>query len=123
VGIQSKMTDAIHIVAKQIRMTQRPAGLVVWDGWHSWVVSGFTSTADPAITDSFNVISIAVEDVWYPRVSSINPKSRPPDSTVLVSHLSPYSPAGSKLNDYRPWHQSRALAGREGNYVFVIPTV
>ncbi len=123
VGQKSRMVDAIHVVAKQIRLTQRPAGIIVWSGWHSWVVSGFTSTADPALTDNFTVISIAYEDVWYPRVSTKNPKSRPPDSTVLVSQLQPKSPPSDFGNDYRPWHQTTAQArGRNGQYVYVIPT-
>lgn len=123
VGAQAKMVDAIHVVAKQIRLTQRPAGIIVWGGWHSWVVSGFTATADPAVTDKFTVISIDYEDVWYPRVSQINPKSRPPDSTVLVSQLQPASPPSSRKNDYRPWDQSSSEArGRNGLYVYVIPT-
>jgi putative peptidoglycan lipid II flippase len=114
VGGQTKMTDAIHIVARQIRATQRPAGIVVWDGWHAWVVSGFTYTADPAVTDKFSVISIIYTDVWYPRVSTRWPRSRPPDSTVLVTALSP---------DYKPWRQSVSQAhGRNGQYVYVIPT-
>jgi hypothetical protein len=104
-------------------MTQRPAGIIVWDGWHAWVVSGFSATADPAMTDAYTVISIAYEDVWYPRVSTRNPRSRPPDSTILVSQLQPVSPPESLKNDYRPWHQSRAIQGRQGNYVYVIPVV
>jgi hypothetical protein len=124
VGAQSKMTDAIHVVAKQIRVTQRPAGIIVWGGWHSWVVSGFTATADPAVTDKFTVISISYEDVWYPRVSKINPRSRTPDSTVLVSQLQPKSPPESYSNDYRPWRQTSSQAqGRNGMYVYVIPTL
>jgi putative peptidoglycan lipid II flippase len=122
VGQKSKMVDAIHVVAKQIRMTQRPAGIIVWDGWHSWVVSGFAATADPAMTDAYTVISITYEDVWYPRVSTRNPRSRPPDSTISVSQLQPVSPPDSLKNDYRPWRQSRAILGRQGNYVYVIPT-
>ena len=79
---------------------------------------------DPASTDSFTVLSIDYEDVWYPRVSSINPKSRPPDSKVLVGQLQPKSPPSSKGNDYRPWDQSSSVArGRNGQYVYVIPTV
>jgi putative peptidoglycan lipid II flippase len=106
------MVDAIHVVATQIRMTQRPAGLLVWQGWHSWVVSGFTATADPALTDNFTVISLRIEDVWYPRVSSKWPKSRPPDTDILVSDLGP---------DYKPWVQSESLSGRDNKYVYVIP--
>jgi putative peptidoglycan lipid II flippase len=124
VGQNAHMIDAIHIVAKQIRVTQRPAGIIVWGGWHSWVVSGFTATADPAVTDKFTVISISYEDVWYPRVSKINPRSRTPDSTVLVSQLQPKSPPESYSNDYRPWRQTSSQAqGRNGMYVYVIPTL
>jgi len=112
VGSKLKMVDAVRTVAKQIRVTQRPAGLVVWQGWHSWVVSGFTATADPATTDSFTVISLRIEDVWYPRVSTKWPKSRPPDADVLVSDLAP---------DYKTWVQAKFFPGRDGYFVYVIP--
>ena len=112
VGAKLKMVDAVHAVAKQIRLTQRPAGLLVWKGWHSWVVSGFTATADPAITDNFTVLTVRIEDVWYPRVSKLWPKSRPPDADV---------PVGALVTDYVPWVQGKYIAGRDGNYVYVIP--
>ncbi len=112
VGAKAKMADALRVVAKQIRLTGRPAGLLVWKGWHSWVVSGFTASADPAQTDSFTLISVRIEDVWYPRVSKLWPKSRPPDANV---------PVGALGTDYVPWHQGKIYSGREGNYVYVIP--
>jgi putative peptidoglycan lipid II flippase len=112
VGANVNMTAAVHTVAKQIRITERPGGLVVWRGWHSWVVSGFTATADPALTDKFTVLSVRIEDVWYPRVSTLWPKSRAPDADVPVSALAP---------DYKPWLQSGTWPGRDGRYVYVIP--
>ncbi len=112
VGANVSMVAALHTVAKQIRITERPAGLVVWRGWHSWVVSGFTATADPALTDKFTVLSLRIEDVWYPRVSHLWPKSRAPDADVAVSALAP---------DYKPWLQSGTWPGRDGRYVYVIP--
>jgi putative peptidoglycan lipid II flippase len=112
VGANVNMTAAVHTVAKQIRITGRPAGLVVWRGWHSWVVSGFTATADPVLTDTFTVLTVRIEDVWYPRVSTLWPKSRPPDADVPVSALPP---------DYKPWLQSGTWPGRDGRYVYVIP--
>jgi len=112
VGANVNMTAAVHTVAKQIRITGRPGGLVVWRGWHSWVVSGFTATADPALTDKFTVLSVRIEDVWYPRVSTLWPKSRAPDADVPVSALAP---------DYKPWLQSGTWPGRDGRYVYVIP--
>lgn len=112
VGAKLKMADALDVVVKQIRMTGRPAGLIVWQGWHSWVVSGFTATADPARTDAFTIISLRIEDVWYPRVSKLWPKSRPPDADV---------PVGALGTDYVPWHQAKYYNNREGDYVYVIP--
>ncbi len=112
VAAKAKMADAIHAVVKQIRLTQRPAGLMVWYGWHSWVVSGFTASADPALTDNFTVLSLRIEDVWYNRFSTIWGWSRPPDANVLVSQLP---------KDYKIWHQGKYYAGREGLYVYVIP--
>jgi hypothetical protein len=117
VGATKKMDDAIRLVVKQVRATQRPAGLVVWKGWHSWVVSGFAASADPATTDSFQVLSLRIEDVWYPRISTLNNRarggaSRPPDADV---------PYGELSVDFVPWYQGKVIAGRQGYYVFVIP--
>ena len=58
-----------------------------------------------------------VEDVWYPRHSTLwsksrNGYSRPPDSLVPYKELS---------EDYLKWHQAKWYAGKEGKYVFVIP--
>jgi len=111
VGAKPNMVDAVAMVVKQIALTGRPGGLLVWNGWHSWVVSGFTATADPATTDSFTVLSLRIEDVWYPRVSNLWPKSRPPDSDVKVEALGP---------DYVKWTQG-VMQGRTNNYVFVYP--
>jgi putative peptidoglycan lipid II flippase len=117
VGTTKKMEDAIRLVVKQVRATQRPAGLVVWKGWHSWVVSGFSASADPATTDNFQVLSLRIEDVWYPRISTLNNRarggaSRPPDADV---------PYGELSVDFVPWYQGKVIAGRQGYYVFVIP--
>lgn len=55
-----------NLAAKAIRMTGRPVGLVVWRGAHSWVMSGFTATADPASADDFEVHKVFVQDPWFP---------------------------------------------------------
>jgi putative peptidoglycan lipid II flippase len=118
VGASSTMDDAVKTVVKAIRLTGRPAGLLVWRGWHSWVVSGFTASVDPATTDNFQVLSLRIEDVWYPRVSTLwnqsrGGMSRPPDSDVPVKDL--------KV-DYLPWSQGKSIPGRDHKYVFVRPT-
>jgi len=114
VGAQGTMAAAVHLVVKQIRLTNRPAGLIVWYGWHSWVVSGFVTTADPAMTDNYTVKSLYIEDVWYNRLSSIWGYSEPPDTSVAFKDLP---------KDYKIWHQAKIYPGKEGRFVYVIPTV
>lgn len=117
VGAASTMNDAVKTVVKAIRLTGRPAGLLVWRGWHSWVVSGFTASVDPATTDNFTVQSLRIEDVWYPRISTLwnqsrGGMSRPPDSDVAVKDLGV---------DYLPWSQGKSIPGRDHKYVYVQP--
>jgi murein biosynthesis integral membrane protein MurJ len=111
------MAAAINVVVKQIRTTNRPAGLLVWFGWHSWVVSGFVATADPLVTDNYTVLSVNIEDVWYNRHSTLWNKtrggySRPPDSLV------PYADLAA---DFKKWDQAVYYAGKQNQYVFVVP--
>ncbi|HEY6058425.1 MAG TPA: hypothetical protein VIV06_10355, partial [Candidatus Limnocylindrales bacterium] len=48
VDVEPTRGSAIAAAAKALRMTGRPVGLLVWRGAHSWVVSGFQATTDPA---------------------------------------------------------------------------
>jgi hypothetical protein len=61
--------EALRIAARQMRLTRKPVGLLVWRGAHAWVMSGFKATADPAYTDDFEVTAVWVEDPWAGRVS------------------------------------------------------
>ena len=110
---QPSIKAAIHLAARQVRLTNRPAGLLVWRGAHSWVMSGFTATADPATTNSFVVLAVRIEDVWYPRFSTIWGYSRPPDALV---------PVGALPADYLPWKRPTGLyPGKDGKFVLVVP--
>jgi hypothetical protein len=114
VSILPTLKAAIHLAAKQVRLTNRPAGLMVWKGVHAWVVSGFTSNVDPAASDKFMVIAVRIEDVWYPRISSIWGRSNPPDTLV---------PVGKLPEDFRPWHllYDGPHPDKDGRFVIVIP--
>lgn len=114
VRVQQSVTAAIHLAARQVRLTDRPAGLVVWYGAHSWVMSGFSATADPASTDAFTVTSVRIEDVWYPRFSTIWGYSRPPDANVPVAKLP---------RDFLPWRMKGSYPDKAWRYVIVIPTL
>ena len=110
---QPSIKAAIHLAARQVRLTNRPAGLLVWRGAHSWVMSGFTATADPATTNSFVVLAVRIEDVWYPRFSTIWGYSRPPDALV---------PVGALPADYLPWKRPTGrYPGKDGKFVLAVP--
>jgi hypothetical protein len=110
-----RRADAIRIAARALRMTGRPVGLLTWRGAHSWVMSGFASTADPALTGRYRVTSVVIQDVWYPRVSSIWGASDPPNTAVPVQRLG---------RDYLPYRRPlRRYPGLDGRYVLVLPVV
>jgi hypothetical protein len=114
VSVHPTIRSAITAAAKAIRATGRPAGLLVWRGAHSWVMSGFAATADPALTDQFTVTAVRIEDVWYPRYSKLWGYSRPPDALV---------PVGKLPEDFRPWKRPQArYPAKDGKFVIVIPT-
>jgi hypothetical protein len=104
---------AIRKAAKALRLTDRPVGLVTWRGAHSWVMSGFTATADPAYSDDFQVNKVYIQDVWYPYVSTIWGASRPPGSLVPVAALA---------EDYLPYARPRARwPKRDGKFMLILP--
>jgi hypothetical protein len=116
-GIDGRATrrGAIRTAAKALRETGRPVGLVVWRGAHSWVMSGFTATADPAFTDDFEVKTVFIQDVWYPYVSSIWGASRPPNSSVPVAKLA---------EDYLPYRRpAHRWPKRDGKFMLILPAL
>ncbi|MGD8485112.1 MAG: hypothetical protein PVH07_00610, partial [Chloroflexota bacterium] len=106
---------AIRKAARAVRLTGRPAGLVVWRGAHAWVMSGFEATADPAFSNDFKVRKVYIQDPWYPSVSTIWGASRPPDSTVAVKALA---------SDFLPYDRpGRRHPKRDGKYMLILPTL
>jgi hypothetical protein len=104
---------ALWKAARMMRKTGKPVGLVVWHGAHAWVMSGFTSTADPAVTNDFKVTSVWVHDPWYPRVSSVWGRSRGPNAKVSPRVL---------RHDFRPYGRpGRRNPERDGRYMLVLP--
>lgn len=106
---------AIRAAAKALRETGRPVGLVVWRGAHSWVMSGFSATADPAYTNDFEVKKVFIQDVWYPYVSTIWGASRPPNSAVPVARLA---------EDYLPYRRpAHRWPKRDGKFMLILPAL
>jgi hypothetical protein len=76
-------------------------------------LSGFKATADPAYTNKFKVTHVYIEDVWYPRISSIWGPSGGPGSLVPVDRLD---------EDYLRWRRPTGpYPHKDGKYVLVVP--
>jgi hypothetical protein len=111
-GYKSRQ-NALRNAAIMMRRTGKPVGLVVWRGAHAWVMSGFTATADPALTRDFRVTSVAVHDPWYPRVSSIWGRSRGPNARLTPRELA---------QDFRRYGRpGRRNPERDGRFMLVLP--
>ena len=105
--------EALRIAARQMRFTRKPVGLLVWDGAHAWVMSGFKATADPAYTDDFDVTAVWIEDPWFGRVSRTWGRGLEPHTLVSARAL---------RADFVRWSSHhRPEYGRDGAYVIVAP--
>jgi hypothetical protein len=114
-AIRPTMEEAIKLAAKQMRLTNKPVGLLVWRGAHSWSMSGFKADADPLTTDDFNVLGIYAEDVWYPRISSIWGPSFEPDS---------FDPYDQLHIDYKHYRRPREVhPDKDGQWVLIVPVL
>lgn len=90
VGVATSMQQSLRDVAKRIRATGRPAGLIVWGhhGGHAWVVTGFKSTADPNAasgTSFYDVTSIQAMGPLWP-YGTINGKPFDPGPKQWVDY-------------------------------------
>lgn len=92
------MRMAIRKAAKRLRITGHPVGLLVMHGHHAWVMSGFRATADPAVTNRYEVTSVYVEGPLYP-IGQRDGFDMPPDTlistTLLRSYMNPYQAPGT----------------------------
>jgi hypothetical protein len=105
--------EALQVAARQMRLTRKPVGLLVWNGKHAWVMSGFRATADPAYTDDFRVTAVWVEDPWHGRVSALWGEGVAPHTLIAVEDLA---------RDYRRWASiHRPENGPRGKFVIVAP--
>jgi hypothetical protein len=104
---------ALKLAAKQMRLTNKPVGLLVWEGAHAWVMSGFKATADPRLTDDFTVTHVWVEDPWTGRVSGAYGAGLAPHTLLTVKAL------GADFLKYSSMH--RPQYGDDGMFVVVAP--
>ena len=67
---EATLEAALRTAARAIAATGKPVGLLVWQGRHAWVMTGFSATADPA-SDAFTVTRANIHDPLYPHGSAV----------------------------------------------------
>ena len=77
---------AVRSAVIRLRLSRRPAVLVVDAGRHVWLMTGFTATADPASASSFRVLSVRIVGPLYGR-QSVNGYDPPPDTRLSYDAL------------------------------------
>ena len=77
---------AVRSAVTQLRLTGKPVVLIVAAGRHAWVLTGSTTTADPARTTDFRVVSVRIVGPLYGR-QSINGYDSPPDTSISYAAL------------------------------------
>jgi len=112
------LQGAMRVAAAAIREHHRPVGLLVWQGRHAWVMSGFEATRDPA-RGSFRVTKAYILDPLYPYGSRTWGPSPVPGAAIPVSAVGrQFVPRRSR----GPWNRLPGMAGLAGKYVLVVPT-
>ncbi len=104
---------ALRVAASALRETNRPVGLVMWNGRHAWVMSGFESRGDPARTRDFRVTGVRVLDPLFPHGSSVWGASPPPNSLLTPRQLA----SDFVIREPRNWSISLPPS-----YLLVLPT-
>lgn len=113
VRVYDTRNEALTAAVEALRATRRPVGILAWGGVHSWVLTGFKATADPASGRHWNLSTAYVIDPWYPWVSTRWPRSERPNA--------PRDAADLRAN-VRPWNlASGPYEGRDGKYLLIVP--
>ena len=117
------LDEALRTAAKAISTTGKPVGLLVWRGRHAWVMSGFTATADPRLTDDFSVTGAVILDPLYPHGSKVWGPSPKPRETLTPKEVGRQFVARRQGNwptgvTASPWSILSSLGGK---YVLVLP--
>jgi hypothetical protein len=99
---------ALRIAAIAMRQTGRPAGILVMEGRHAWVLHGFESRTDPKKSPWASITAVRVSGPLYP-VQQANGYDPRPNSRMTVRALERY-------------FQPTIVGVLVGRYVVVIPT-
>jgi hypothetical protein len=104
--------SALRSAVTSLRRTNLPVAITVAHGDHAWILTGFSATADPAVTTQFSVTGVrVVGPLWGLRNRTYGYDMRP-DTRLTPSQLKGF---------FTPWHYARIRMAWEGRWVSVQP--
>ncbi len=105
-------SSALRSAVRNLRLTGLPVGITVSHGNHAWILTGFTATADPAMTGRFTVTSVrVVGPLWGLQSRSFGYDMHP--DTKLTRH--------QLRGFFTPWHYAGVRMAWEGDWVSIQP--
>ncbi len=102
---------ALRSAVTRLRLTNLPVAIAVSHGNHGWLLTGFTATADPAVTKAFRVTSVRVVGPLYPRQSK-NGYDMRPNTKLTPSQLRKF---------FTPWKYTPMKMIWDGRFVSIQP--
>lgn len=103
---------ALSAAAYELRLTNKPVGLLVAGGHHAWVMTGFTASIDPLVNRGGTINQVTVMGSLHPRPIS-NGYDPPPGDHLSAAELRAY------LTPYQEVFPVRWT----GKYVIVAPKI
>ena len=102
--------SALRAAVTNLRRTNLPVAITVSRGNHAWVLTGFTATADPALTTRFTVTSVRVVGPLYGLQSRSYGYDMRPDRKLSPAQLRGF---------FTPWHYAGVRMAWEGRWVSI----
>lgn len=99
--------------AANLRRTGLPVALTVSHGGHGWIMTGFKATADPLLTDDFQVTSVRIVGPLYGRQSK-NGYDMRPDTELTTRELRRF---------FTGWRYAPKAMVWDGRFVSIQPVV
>jgi hypothetical protein len=107
-------TYALRDAAVAIKKTHSPAILLAWRGAHTWIMTGYRASGDPATFRNTKIDGAYILDPWYPDISSIWGPSNPPGFFTKFAELQ---------DNFLPWRRPEGrYPDRDGLFITVVPT-
>ncbi len=110
--VASKTFDAaVRSAVERLRATDLPVALTVAHGGHGWILTGFSATADPLVTDDYAVRSVRVVGPLY-GLQSRNGYDMKPGTSLTLKELRRF---------FTPWRYAPRAMVWDGMYVSIQP--